>query len=223
MIAPMNIHLHPPQRSSRAFTLIEMLVVIAIIGILAALILVAGPAAIRKMRFARVEGEKEALITIIEKYKARKNFYPPDNTNLDAVLNPLYYELGGAKQLPNGNFVSLSQENLTPGSVANLFGRDGFINSSGDPAEVENFLKASLKNSQFATVTNQSATFTILGVPIQGPIMLKKSDGTATINPWRYVSSHATNNDGSFDLWMDITIGGQVYRISNWSKEPQPL
>jgi prepilin-type N-terminal cleavage/methylation domain-containing protein len=219
----MKIQSHRRRSSLPAFTLIEMLVVIAIIGILAALIVVAAPAASRKMKFARMEGEREALVSIIEKYKARKNFYPPDNTN-DSVVNPLFYELGGTKQQNDGSFLSTSQETLTPATVGTLFGMGGFINSSADQNEVENFLKASLKQSQFATVSNGGPTpFTILGVPIKGPLMLKSSDNTREINPWRYVSSHATNNEGSFDLWMDITIGGTTYRISNWSKEPQVL
>jgi hypothetical protein len=41
------------------------------------------------------------------------------------------------------------------------------------------------------------------------------------LNPWRYVSSGPTNNPGSYDLWVDLYIGGKTYRLSNWSKEAQ--
>jgi hypothetical protein len=37
------------------------------------------------------------------------------------------------------------------------------------------------------------------------------------------VSTNPTNNPGSFDLWIDVLYGGKTNRISNWSKDPQPL
>jgi hypothetical protein len=43
------------------------------------------------------------------------------------------------------------------------------------------------------------------------------------LNPWRYVSTNPTNNVGRFDLWVDLVIGPNVYRVSNWRTNPQQL
>jgi hypothetical protein len=43
------------------------------------------------------------------------------------------------------------------------------------------------------------------------------------LNPWRYVSSHPTNNPNAYDLWIDIPVRGKMYRISNWTSKPQEL
>ena len=40
------------------------------------------------------------------------------------------------------------------------------------------------------------------------------------INPYRYNSSSPTNNPRSYDLWIDVLIGGKINRISNWSEQP---
>jgi hypothetical protein len=41
------------------------------------------------------------------------------------------------------------------------------------------------------------------------------------VNPWRYNSSNPTNNPGSYDLWIQLSIGGTKYLICNWSSQPQ--
>ncbi len=38
---------------------------------------------------------------------------------------------------------------------------------------------------------------------------------------WHYVSTNPTNNQDSYDLWMDIKYGGKTNRISNWNPDPQ--
>ena len=45
--------------------------------------------------------------------------------------------------------------------------------------------------------------------------------GFPLVNPWRYVSSGPTNNNDSYDLWVDIVIGNKTNRISNWSETPE--
>src|ERR1041384_646935 len=77
-----------------AFTLIEMLVVISIIGILAALIIGVMPAVNEKQIRSKVSAEREAVESAIERYKLDKGFYPPDNT-LFTNFPSLYYELQG--------------------------------------------------------------------------------------------------------------------------------
>jgi len=37
---------------------------------------------------------------------------------------------------------------------------------------------------------------------------------------WRYSSTSPVNNTGSFDLWVDVLIGGKTNRICNWSRDP---
>ena len=41
------------------------------------------------------------------------------------------------------------------------------------------------------------------------------------MNPWRYNSSSPTNNPGSYDLWVQLSIGGKTNLICNWSKQVQ--
>src|SRR5436190_23175862 len=78
----------------RAFTLIEMLVVIAVIAILAGIIIGVLPAARNKAIRSSVNAEMRAIETAINSYKQKHNFFPPDNPK-DHARPPLYYELTG--------------------------------------------------------------------------------------------------------------------------------
>ena len=76
-----------------------MLVVIAIIGLLASLVLTGAGIATVKMRRAKVEAMRGAISAAIDSYQHAKGFYPPDNslnnTNVNSVQSSLYYELTG--------------------------------------------------------------------------------------------------------------------------------
>ena len=61
-----------------AFTLLEMLTVLAIIVILAGLVLSVGGYAQKKSALARAEGEKSMLISACESYKSDNGNYPRD-------------------------------------------------------------------------------------------------------------------------------------------------
>ncbi|MDA1054176.1 MAG: prepilin-type N-terminal cleavage/methylation domain-containing protein [Planctomycetota bacterium] len=75
---------HPAKRNG--FTLVEMLVVIAIIGILAAILVPALASAIRRAKNTAMGLEINQLASAIEAYKQKTGDYPPDFTNHDAVL-----------------------------------------------------------------------------------------------------------------------------------------
>jgi len=61
----------------------------------------------------------------------------------------------------------------------------------------------------------------VLGAPLDGPLMFMDAAlPPHKINPYRYNSSSPTNNPRSYDLWIDVLIGGKFNRISNWSEQP---
>lgn len=73
-------------RGDRAFTLVEMLVVMAIIAILAGLLIPTIASAVKSARASAIALELDNLAQAMEAYKAKYHDYPPDFTNPQAVV-----------------------------------------------------------------------------------------------------------------------------------------
>lgn len=206
----------------RAFTLVELLVVMSVIAILAALIFPAGAAIKRGATIKKAQAELLQVETAINSYKAKFGHFPPDNVN-QCLSNMLYFELLGTVQ-KGANFETLDGSAQIPvASVQPVFGVGGFVNCTkggGDESTPAVKFLQGLKPGQFAELT---PGFRLLTCSVGWPV--ERTDaplaGFAGVNPWRYVSTNPTNNQGGFDLWVDIFVGGKTNRISNWTKQPQ--
>ena len=224
-----------PAHPHAAFTLIEMLVVIAIMGILAALIFPV-TAAVNKQKILGVAKTELAKVeSAIEAYKAKTGSYPPDNTLAAAngtlyyppYVNQLYYELVGTTFDPiAAKFTSKDGISTIPAAnVKPLFGVDGFINASqgagGDEGpKTDNFFKT-IKPTQIGTLVDGTTKILVCSITWPNPGSPPYYPaGVANLNPWRYVSSSPTNNTRGFDLWVDVIVGGKTNRICNWSRDP---
>ena len=209
------------------FTLIELLVVISIIGILAALLLPVARGVHQNMAKKRARTELQKVELAIGQYQAKLGHYPPDNPN-NAAINQLYFELLGVKSVGT-KFESLDGNgsiDSTPASIGNFYGNPqitGFVNSgaSGDDSSsaAVKFL-TELMPAQYLVWKNGGVDGAVLGTAVKGPLMFTNSVTGKIINPFRYNSSSPTNNINSFDLWVDIDIGGKTVRIANWSDTP---
>jgi prepilin-type N-terminal cleavage/methylation domain-containing protein len=217
----------------RAFTLVEILVVIAIISTLAAMIFPVAGGMRRRAVKARAQVELVQVETAIERYKAKYGFYPPDNAGplpdkrVNPVTNQLYFELLGTERLNNGNYQTLGgSAQITAGELNAVFGAQvsGFVNSSasggGDDGPVAACFLTGLKPPQIAELSS-GVRLLVCSVAWPEDQAYQPVPTQPGANPWRYVSSRPTNNPSSFDLWIDIMIGGKTNRISNWSKQPQ--
>jgi prepilin-type N-terminal cleavage/methylation domain-containing protein len=218
--------------NSQAFSLIELLVVITIIGVLAAFIIV-GLGAVKKWQYLHVAHvELDAIETALENYKAKYGAYPPGNT-ASPMLNQLYYELSGtiyAKINGTDSYQTLDGASvISTNSVFNAYGVGGFVNctkgSGEDAISAKNFLPG-LKPKQVAySVTNNSwiqppsAPLTdILVTSVGGPDNNYQPLNAPDLNPIRYLYP-GTNNPNSYDLWVQLVIGGKTNLVCNWSRQ----
>lgn len=226
-----NRRKHFASLSRRAFTLIELLVVIAVISILAGLLFPVTGAVNRAKIKAKVQAELSKVDAAIQDYKMKLGHYPPDNPG-NVRYNQLYYELLGVK-LEGGVYTTLDgSAQITAANVPNTFlpvgGVGGFVNANAgtggdDVAKAKNFL-GGLRSDQYLLVTKDGSVplpipFMVLGTAVAGPVVFV-NDNDRRINPWRYNSSNPTNNPNSYDLWVDVLIGGKINRFSNWNKQP---
>ena len=211
-------------RKSGAFTVVEMLVVISIIVLLAALV-VGGMSRAKVLKDrSRVKGDLNMLITAIDSYKNKLGFYPPDNDE-NPAQPPLFYELTGTVRDEKGDFLALAtgeEEKVTVAQIQEAFNVGGFANASTDRDLVFNFAK-NIKANQYAELADVSGDVEVLVVPVEGTNMIKGRvmgpDGNKVprnINPWRYVSKNPTRNPNSFDLWAEVKIGKNNEIIGNW-------
>ena len=217
-----------PARFS-GFSLIELLIVIAIIAILAAMIIPVTGAVSRSRIRAKAKTELERVATGIELYKAKLGHYPPDNP-FNPATNQLYFELLGTT-LTNGMYVTLDgSAQVKVSSLGSIFGLSpvsgtpnvgGMINttqgSAGDEGRVASAFLSGVKPDEVATITPPAKTPTadvvklfVAGVPTPA----------GTLSAISYVSSNPTNNPNGYDLWVDVVLSGKTNRLSNWNKEP---
>ncbi|MBU6399025.1 MAG: type II secretion system GspH family protein [Verrucomicrobia bacterium] len=219
---------HPAARDRRGFTLIEMLVVIAIIGILASLVLaVAGQASV-KMRLNRVRTELSQYETAIETYKAKLGSYPPDHVvpiasnpkNVNPTINQLFYELTGTTNIGATFMSTVDQQPLTSSQLLSAFGVSGFANASVQGQSARDFLP-SLAQSQSALITlpgvGQVRLLTV-SVPwlLRNPKLPPPIPSAPQVNPVYYNVSSPTNST-TYDLWAQVPIGSRVYTLGNWN------
>ncbi len=208
--------------ASAAFTLVEMLVVISIMAILAALIIPTARIASEKKNRSIVEAELHQLEVPIDHYKEKLGYYPPDNTN-NPAQPPLYYELGGtvAEGNPTRSYRLLSsQETIAKDNIRKNFNMESFMNSATTEDDVKNF-HAQIKAKQKDT---NSDGVVFLTVPVKGPANPLNPSRTLSgrpsqLNTWRYDSSSTNrHNLESYDLWAEILIGGKTNIIGNWKR-----
>jgi prepilin-type N-terminal cleavage/methylation domain-containing protein len=222
-----------------AFTLIELLTVIAIMGVLAALILPVAGAVKKHQYLYNAQAEMEKVATAIDRYKAAYGFYPPSPPipptagTPSTLVNQLYYELTGTTNIgtpasPNYQSLDGSPPTLTAAQVQSAFGVGGFMNcskaASGEDASTARDFLPDLKPKQvWPLYTNYSVGVNLLICSVGGPDpnYQPMGPGTQDLNPWRYNSSSPTNNPGSYDLWIQLSIGGKTNLICNWTKQVQ--
>jgi prepilin-type N-terminal cleavage/methylation domain-containing protein len=207
----------------RAFTLIELLIVISIMAILASMIIPISGAVSRNRTKAKARAELEQVATAIELYKAKLGHYPPDNPR-DPSMNQLYFELLGTTATNfNGKpaYITLDgSARAYSSSLQGVFGAAGIINSSlgssGDEGRVASPFLRGLKPGQYTTITNAALDQSFDIVKVLTPSV---PGALYVLNPVRYVSSNPTNNPNGFDLWVDFVINGKTNRVSNWSQQ----
>jgi prepilin-type N-terminal cleavage/methylation domain-containing protein len=213
-------------RFCEAFTLIELLVVTAILAVLLTLLVTAFKSAPEKARIALAQTELAQMVSAIQDFKETLGFYPPDNPNSPAMA-PLYFELLGTTNNGN-NYVTLDgsgQIGLT--DINAQFSRPGFVNMgtqahSTDEKRAPMPFVGSLRPAQVGQPVTDKPLIKILVCSIEWPPNSSSAPiSNSVLNPWCYVSSHPTNNTGSFDLWADVPVGSRIYRVSNWNKNPE--
>ncbi|MBM3828999.1 MAG: type II secretion system protein [Verrucomicrobia bacterium] len=208
----------------RAFTLIELLMVISIIGIIASLTVVGLAAARGKKEEAAIKTQLAKLVLAIESYKKQYGAYPPDNPIMasnNPAWNPLAYELGGVRR-SGANFTSELDPAHTirtagPNEVNHYFAVAGFVNVTPPSGKARSFITGggSGENATFVYVTNavsgiaNAAMF--LRVPAEHPM--------GVTNVWRYRAYPVNGrNPKSFDLWAEFKRrGGGTNIIGNWN------
>jgi prepilin-type N-terminal cleavage/methylation domain-containing protein len=217
----------------RAFTLVELLVVISIIGVLAAMIIPLAGSVARTKKINTAQAEMQQIETALENYKAKYGVYPPSNPT-NSVINQLYYELSGVTNVFGTNYQTLdSVASVSPTAFASQFNVGGIVNcsstSSGEDAAnvkyAQDFLPG-LKATQIVEATNGASppvNFYYLVTSVGGPDISYHPIGSG--NPFRYAYP-GTNNPNGYDLWIQLSINStpanpKMYLVCNWNQQVQ--
>ena len=211
-----------------AFTLVELLVVISIIGVIAGLVVAAaGSSSIKKME-KQTAAQMAKIEIAIESFKGTYGTLPPTApTATDHRINTLFYELSGTHYIPDAvtsaNSVYRSifdpTHSLTSAAVQGTFGNAvaGIVNNhvvTSNPAPFIEFKTS----AEYAKVTGG---IYLLQVPAKKPAVLTNpSVSNDGLNFWYYRAYPANGyNPTGYDLWAVIPGKGRDTNVvSNWKR-----
>jgi prepilin-type N-terminal cleavage/methylation domain-containing protein len=198
-------------RQSTSFTLVELLVVMAIIAILAALIIGAGMGVMQKGMRSRAAAEIQAMSAAAESYKADNGIYPQGDGNLGtngSAANTAY-------TADDGNTASGEYQANSALLFQALAGQTNF--TSAPTAGIKAYM--SFKPNQ---VTTPSSGNTYIHDPWNASYGY--STGTSTSGTY---TAAPFNGAGFFDLWSTGGVTLAKYNannsltnawISNWTQ-----
>ena len=120
-----------PLREQSAFTLIELLAVITIIGILAGLTLGAAGAVRRHGATSTAKAEVAALQAACDRYFADNNLYPSNTSTDPSAVNPTSYTNAG--QVLFSNLVGSAKLSVAPTSKRYFEPKPAMVYPNGSP------------------------------------------------------------------------------------------
>ena len=140
-------------RKDRGFTLIELLIVVAIIGILAAIAIPNLLNAVQRGKQKRTMSDMRALATAVEAYAVDNNTYPPAGCNPGIFTNGTYNTLSLTSftnltptyiaQPPKtdgwGRFMAYALDASSNNYAIRSAGRDGVVNGTVNCGTTTNF------------------------------------------------------------------------------------
>ena len=183
--------------SKRAFTLVELLAVMAIIAILAAITMGIYGSVKRKGVEARLNAELAAIELAIENYKAKERHYP--------YSSPWgkygYPSLGWNGQSPNKHLKSLNSTNEVNELYLHLV---SYPSTNGQKP----YLTGIKENYHMGRT---------LLAPVPYPFSPDNSWTNGAFAGWNYNSYDPKYNKNSYDLWVEYG-DDTVKIISNWNK-----
>ncbi|WCJ61058.1 type II secretion system protein [Fontisphaera persica] len=197
------------QVQAGGFTLVEILMVLAIIGVLAAIALTILPVAKDRSLRSRAETQLRQIEAAIEAYHAKHGLYPPDNPGGNTAVHQLFYELTGV--LWDGTrFTDLHQQPIDMGKL----GVGGIVHAAKPGQTIRNFFGDTIPD------TVDIGGVKLLKAPGEWPpgVGTPPVPTHPSVNVWRYKSTNPDHNKNSYDLWADLVIRGKIVRISNWER-----
>lgn len=211
-------------KQCRGFTLVEILVVIAVIALLAAIIMAVFNRVSKNSLIQRAQSERDQLETAIEGYHANYGFYPPGSGLGLSTTSQLYYELRGTT-MSGASFTTLDNSSTVSAIlVASTFGVDGFMNCSQGSGENAHTARNFFTNLKSGQIARNSSGVCLLVTAVPSDASYQPLPGFTTTsgnaNPWRYACP-GVNNPNSYDLSLQMMIGGKIYLICNWTKNVQ--
>jgi prepilin-type N-terminal cleavage/methylation domain-containing protein len=125
---PLSLNPLTPRRPTAAFTLIELLAVITIIGILAGLTLGAAGAVRRHGATSTAKAEVAALQAACDRYFADNNLYPSNTSAAPSAVNPTNYTAAG--QILFNNLFGTNQYNRPPSTKRYFEPKPSMVNGN---------------------------------------------------------------------------------------------